>query len=167
MHILLDVDLGTPTVNGINLAQEFRLKFPNLIIILCSALGDAQTISASLAAGADDFISKNAESNAISFRLYQAIELAKLKRGVDLEETPLLEKSVSHRSIPCIVGMTMNQVRNRIPRLIDSAVSAIYVEGESGTGKEVVADILGIFSSAPGGFYTRKLCGDCSFFDGK
>lgn len=140
--ILLDIDLGNPTVNGILLAQELRLKFPKLIIILCSALGDVQTISASLAAGADDFISKNAESNAISFRLYQAIELAKMKRGVDIEEPPSLAKLVSNRSIPCIVGMTLKQVRNQIPRLINSAVSAIYVEGESGTGKEVVADIL-------------------------
>ncbi len=40
------------------------------------------------------------------------------------------------------VGSTMQSVWTRIPRIINSAISAVFIKGASGSGKEMVADLF-------------------------
>ena len=40
----------------------------------------------------------------------------------------------------------MRKICQRVPQIINSAISSVYIEGESGTGKEVVADLFGSFA---------------------
>jgi DNA-binding NtrC family response regulator len=50
--------------------------------------------------------------------------------------------SETGRPLPLFVGATLERFRKRVPLLLNSAISSIYVEGESGTGKEMIADLI-------------------------
>jgi DNA-binding NtrC family response regulator len=73
----------------------------------------------------------------LSLRVYNSYRLATMKRGVNFTAQPV------DKDIPRPVGATMERIARRIPLILDSAISAIFIGGESGTGKEVVADLIG------------------------
>lgn len=136
--VLLDLHLHGQA-EGIGISQATKAAFPNCIILFFSSSRDGQAIVAALNAGADDFISKRSDKSELAFRIFKAIELAKLKRGPPLSSSA----SVSlHRNKPKAVGRTIQGISNRIPLLLSSAVTSVYIEGESGTGKEEVANLI-------------------------
>lgn len=134
--VVLDIHTATKnpadTEQGFQIAKQTRKILPQCVIAMRSSLDDAASISEALKTGADDFISKAADKKELAARTLQAFLSGKLKRS------PASIAATSESA----VGETAHQIRNRIPRLLQSAIAAIHVYGESGTGKEVVADLI-------------------------
>lgn len=139
--VILDIHIDADEA-GIKLAEFTRTAAPRTVILMCSTADDIATIAACLQAGADDFISKQSDKGELSLRVYNSWKLAALKHGEEVTERP------SGRSGPKAIGATMNRIAKRVPLIIDSAITAVFIKGESGTGKEVVADQFG--SRLPG-----------------
>jgi DNA-binding NtrC family response regulator len=142
--VILDIHIedeggASGGVGGVALARETRRALPRTVILMCSTADDISTIAECLTAGADDFISKQTDKGELTLRVFNSYRLARLKAGDDPAATPIAPGK--DRLAP--VGATMEKVARRIPLIIDSAVSAVFIRGESGTGKEVVADRLG------------------------
>ena len=151
--VILDIHINDHGINGIDLARSTRQRLPHAVVLMCSTADDVRTIRSSLAAQADDFISKYSDKGELSLRVLNAYQLASLKHpGKNRQSTnkPLNDNEP--------VGNTIAGIRNRIPRLLHSAVSAIFIGGESGTGKEVVADLIGS-SLEPGTPFIKINCG--------
>lgn len=132
--ILLDIKIGEEKFAGLESIREIRLKHPGLVIVMRSFLDDAKTIEKCLKDGADDFISKHSDNAELSMRILQSYKLALLKKGVSLNSDNLKEEN--------FVGQTMEMISQRMKRIVDSAITSIYIQGESGTGKEVAAKTL-------------------------
>jgi DNA-binding response OmpR family regulator len=64
--VLLDIHLDNSDTDGVALTSETRKLHPHSIILLCSSANDAKTVTDCLQAGADDFISKTADSAELS-----------------------------------------------------------------------------------------------------
>jgi DNA-binding NtrC family response regulator len=135
--VILDIHLGNETLNGVQLATETRKAWPTSVILMCSTADDVGTIADCLSSGADDFISKLSDHGELSLRVFNSYRLARLKSGADITPT----QSHNPKEKPCI-GPTMGRIKARIPLILDSAISAVFIRGESGTGKEVVADLF-------------------------
>lgn len=148
--VLLDIHVGDDQPTGIELAIKTREISKNTVILICSTADDVRTIAGCLGAGVDDFISKNSDKGELSLRVYNGYRLAKLKQGGFPEGATRLKTKP--------VGATMNKIAQRVPLIIQSAISAVFVRGESGTGKEVVADLFGA-SLPPGTPYVKVNCG--------
>ena len=131
--VILDIHVNDPEFTGITLTRETRQSAPDTVILMCSSADDLRTIADCLNADADDFISKMSDKGELSLRVYNSYRLATMKRGVNFTAQPV------DKDIPRPVGATMERIARRIPLILDSAISAIFIGGESGTGKEVVA----------------------------
>lgn len=181
---ILDFHLGELVADSGTLVAQTRELSPNTVIFMCSAMDDVATISHCQGLGADDFISKRSRRDQLNLRLAECYELACLKRGIpqaiekntESEITSSQKNSASHdfsernATAPVLkgayqslngAGRTFENVRRRVPLLIQSAVSAVHIEGESGTGKEVVADLFASLlpSSTP---FVKVNCGAIS-----
>jgi DNA-binding response OmpR family regulator len=55
---LLVLDLSLPDDFGLDICREMKKEFPNLLVLIMTALGNSQDVVAGLDAGADDYLSK-------------------------------------------------------------------------------------------------------------
>jgi len=153
--VILDIHVGEAQDNGISLAAEMRRLSPRSVILICSTADDVATIADCLNSGADDFISKQSDKGELSLRVYNSYRLARLKQG---DSEPSNKSAMSQLGKPHPIGATMERVAQRVPLIIDSAITAVFIKGESGTGKEVVADLFGsaLTSATP---FVKVNCG--------
>jgi DNA-binding NtrC family response regulator len=134
---LFDIHLDAgESGEGATLVGEMRASFPGSAIVMRSNDDSPRTIARCLGGEADDFISKRTDNDELKLRLAKALELVRIKRP---SSTPSSGKDVASKTA---VGRTMAALSGRLPRIIDSAISAVHVTGETGTGKEVVADLF-------------------------
>lgn len=143
--ILLDIHIDETANGGIQLARQARKLCPDAAILMCSNADDGRTITKCLAAGADDFISKESDRGELNLRVWHSYQLACAKRGVSLSPSVASSSSdlaKAQDSPPAYAGKTLTGIIRRIPGILASAVSSIHVKGESGVGKELVAEML-------------------------
>lgn len=135
--VVLDINLDAALRGGVSLVEETRRNVPHAVILMCSAMDDVGTIAECLNLGADDFLSKRSDRNELILRVFNSFKLARLKRGSDSSSSTVKTKGALG-----YVGATMDRISQRVPHIINSAISAVHIQGESGTGKEVVADLF-------------------------
>lgn len=151
---VLDINLND-VPQGREMIRKVRTLMPECAVIMCSSFADYRTIADCLKQGADDFIAKDSDDGELSFRIINAFQLAQRKRGIERsDDNGLTQKVLVH-------GSSMRAVAQRVPLIINSAVTAVHVFGESGTGKEVVADLFekSLPKSTP---FVRVNCGSIS-----
>ena len=148
---VLDINLNDQP-RGREMIRKVRTLMPDCAVIMCSSFADYRTIADCLKQGADDFIAKDSDDGELSFRIINAHQLTRRRRGIDgSDDNGLAHKLQIH-------GSSMRAVAQRVPLIIHSAITAVHVYGESGTGKEVVADLFekSLPNSAP---FIRVNCG--------
>ncbi|KAB8039536.1 response regulator [Silvanigrella paludirubra] len=134
---ILDIYLSDDmNQTGISVVQELKNNHPNIIILMSSNLDDPDTILQSLRAGADEFISKKMEKNNVVEKIFQVRKSVMNKRGINISDKK--EEYIFNK----YSGETMKKISRRIPQIMNSAITSVYIEGESGTGKEVVAELF-------------------------
>ena len=149
--VILDIHIGEAAPTGIELADLCRATTPNAVILMCSTADDVATITECLSSEADDFISKQSDRGELSLRVFNSYRLAKLRRGDGTSSSTPASKGKP-------VGATLEHISRRVPLIIDSAISAVFIRGASGTGKEVVADLFG--AALPSGVpFVKVNCG--------
>lgn len=135
---LLDINIENNDQEGIQVARLMRQMFPESVIVMSSNMDDGETIVKAINAGADDFISKTCDDQEIALRIANSYQMATLKRGGSARSENGSKLNPENQ----VAGSTMRNIAARIPGLVTSAVSAVFVGGESGSGKEVVADLF-------------------------
>lgn len=139
--VVLDILDGTNEGIGHQLLYKARIAHPDCVVVMRSMLDDTKTIRESLALGADDFISKRTDSGELCLRIRNAFELCQVKRGQNRQHAMVDSRAMGLR----VVGPTMLGIAERIPRIVNSAISSVFIGGETGTGKEVVASLFQSF----------------------
>ena len=71
---LLVLDPALPGAGGLDFLAQLKLGYPNLSIVVLSATHDAETVNAALAAGAQGFIPKAADVNALQEALRRVLD---------------------------------------------------------------------------------------------
>lgn len=83
---LLIIDLNLPSISGIQICQEVRKKYPDLPVIILTALGAIEDKMEAFSAGADDYVVKP-----FDFRELLARVKVFLKRSSDKSEASMLQ----------------------------------------------------------------------------
>ncbi|MCL6582413.1 MAG: sigma-54 dependent transcriptional regulator [bacterium] len=135
--VLLDINL--PGMSGLETLRELKKIDSQLIVIIITGYGTADTAIDAMKCGCYDYVTK-------PFRLMEiknVIEAALIDRAYHKKNritTSLLPSQAG--SIP-IIGRSkkMQEVYRLIARVINTD-STVLIQGESGTGKDLVARIL-------------------------
>jgi DNA-binding NtrC family response regulator len=135
--VLLDIVM--PGVDGMQLLEELRSRFPQLPVVMLTATKTVKTAVGAMKAGAFDYITKPFDVDELRLILDKATERAELVREV--EE---LRSEVGRRyHIENIIGRSapMQDVFRTV-LTVAPLKTTVLITGESGTGKELIAKAI-------------------------
>ncbi|HRD72758.1 MAG TPA: sigma-54 dependent transcriptional regulator [Aquimonas sp.] len=135
--VVSDFQLGDG--DGLALLREVRARRPELSFVLVTAYGSIEHAVQAVQAGADDYLTKPFERQALLLVVQKA-----LRSGALREENRRLNQALGEREqLVDLIGRApaMQRLYRQIERLAVTDAT-VLVEGESGTGKELVARAL-------------------------
>ena len=144
-------DLMMPKLDGLQLLEEVRAAWPDLAVVLITAVGDERKAVQAMKAGALDYFKKPFDLDEVEAVVERAAEAASLRR-----ELARLRSRAEPEAV--FTSPAMLKVRELAERVADKDVT-VLITGETGTGKEVVADLVQSRSRRAGAAYVKLHCG--------
>jgi two-component system NtrC family response regulator len=132
-------DYKLPDGDGLQLLAQVRAQAPETGFVLATAYGSIEHAVAAVRAGADDYLTKPFERDA----LLLTIARTRKSRELSAENRRLNEKLGERERLVDLVGRapSMQQLYRRIEK-VAATEATVLIGGESGTGKELVARAL-------------------------
>jgi DNA-binding NtrC family response regulator len=133
------LDVMMPDRSGLLLLQDIRALYPNLPVVMISALTSLRPVVESMRVGAYDYVSKPFDVEEILHIVRRAMTNSVRDRRVETLESEV-EREFPVREI---VGNSPS-FRRALDDLCKAAASdaTVLIQGESGTGKELAARLL-------------------------
>ncbi len=142
--------------DGLSLLAQLRDSGINASFVMVTAYGSIAHAMEAIRAGADDYLSKPFERQALLLAVERTLRARNL-----LAENQRLSAEVSERNrLVDIVGKapSMQRLYRRIEKIAGTQVS-VLIGGESGTGKELAARAIHTLSSRSNGPFVAVNCG--------
>ncbi|MDD2709763.1 MAG: sigma-54 dependent transcriptional regulator [Verrucomicrobiae bacterium] len=136
---LILLDLVMPDKDGLAMLAEVKEQYPDIPVIMISALGAVRQVVQAIRAGAYDYIAKPFNVSELQLTVERALQSSSLQRRVEI-----LEREVSSEfPVDEIIGAapSFNKALADIRKAAESD-STVLITGESGTGKELAARLL-------------------------
>jgi len=133
------LDIKMPEKDGIEVLKYVRKQYPEIQVIMVSALHDLEIAVKAIKMGAFDYLTKPLDFDRLSTVLRNAFDLSNLKGEV----SELQGKLRQNELFTDIVGESekVNEVFELVSRVLETDINVMII-GESGTGKELVAKAL-------------------------
>ena len=154
--LILDVKL--PEMDGMQVLEIVKAKYPDLEIIVISGHGDIDTVIAALRSGAIDYLKKPFRLNDLMIAIERTTKFVRLRQNIKALKTDNslisaeLERSIEKNFIgesPAIRSILQDAIQ-----VAAFADTSVIINGESGTGKEIIARIIHYASPRK----ARKFC---------
>jgi two-component system response regulator HydG len=131
-------DLKMPKMDGIELLKKLREQDQNVPVIVCTAFGDVGTAVQAMRAGAEDYLTKPIDFDALTLAVERALERRELR--VEAENLRRQIRERDGEGLQGLVGASppMQKVY-RVARQVAGARATVLITGESGTGKGELA----------------------------
>ncbi len=136
--ILLDIML--PGIDGIEVLKRMGQLTKEVVVIVLTASEVVQTAVEAMKLGAYDYISKPFDIDGVAITIQNALESTRLKREVALIRMQQRERYGFGNIIGS--GPPMQEVYERISKIIEMDVKTVLILGETGTGKDLVAKTI-------------------------
>ncbi|MFP4160093.1 MAG: sigma-54-dependent transcriptional regulator [Desulfobacterales bacterium] len=149
------VDIKMPEMDGLELLELAKRKWPDLTVIVMTAYGSIDTAVDAMKQGAYDFITKPFDHETLVVRLEKALERSRLIS----ENRRLKSSSDSDRMFQGIAGRSeaMQRVFETV-RMVAPTEMTVLITGESGTGKDLTARALHDLSPRSDGPFVAVNC---------
>jgi len=132
-------DVRMPKLDGISLVKKAREQQSEAIFIIMTAFASIESAVEAMRAGAENFLVKPLDVNAVLVVLEKALEKRRLRR-----EAEQLRARVRERyRFPSIIGASpqLHAVFDVVKRTAPTKATVLIL-GESGTGKELIAQAI-------------------------
>jgi two-component system response regulator HydG len=131
-------DLDMPNMGGMELLKRLREIDPHLPVIVVTSLQDLGAAVQAMRAGAEDYLNKPVDFDALAVALERALEHREVRA-----EAENLRRQIQDRDDNGLQGLigaspVMQRVY-RVARQVASSRATVLITGESGTGKGEVA----------------------------
>ncbi len=136
--ILLDIML--PGIDGIGVLKRLGQLTKEVVVIVLTASDVVQTAVEAMKLSAYDYISKPFDMDGVAITIHNALERTRLRREVALIRMQQRERY----GFGNIIGSSppMQEVYERISKIIEMDVKTVLILGETGTGKDLVAKTI-------------------------
>lgn len=133
------LDIMLPDTTGLDLLEEFSLRYPDKIYIMMTAVANVQSAVTAVKAGAFDYLVKPAKLDEILLTISKAIEWQDIKHENNKLRSELRNVESSFGSLGESVGM-----KHLFPLIqrVSGTDASILLGGESGTGKSMIALLI-------------------------
>ncbi len=148
-------DLKMPKLDGLGLLRQAKERWPSISFIVMTAFGSIETAVAAIKEGAETYLTKPLDMEAVSALVGRAWEKAQLA-----EEAARLRQQIAERAnFRGILGdhPTMQRVLKQVAQVARSRAT-VLIGGESGTGKELIASAIHHNSKRKKGPFVRLNC---------
>jgi DNA-binding NtrC family response regulator len=134
--VLLDVQL--PDASGIDVLQQLKGYSESTPVIMISGAGTIDRVVESMKLGAQTFLQKPFDADALAIALEQVAKSIAIAR-----ELTAAQRHENLRDEHRFLGISAaSQTLNRLLEQVAPASSPVLLEGESGTGKGVLARLI-------------------------
>ncbi|MRG95330.1 sigma-54-dependent transcriptional regulator [Polyangium spumosum] len=131
-------DLKMPRMDGLELLQKLRAMYPSVPVIMVTAFGEVSTAVQAMRSGADDYLTKPVDFDALTLSIERAIERTNLKAEAEELRRQLRERE--GEGFEGLIGSSAAlQKVYRVAKQVAPARATVLITGESGTGKGELA----------------------------
>ncbi|HEX6504130.1 MAG TPA: sigma-54 dependent transcriptional regulator [Terriglobales bacterium] len=130
------VDLMMPETSGLTVMQELHRRNPDLPVVIMTGFGTIETAVEAIKGGAEDYVTKPFDREAVRKKVGRLMEVHRLRRRVAKLEADL-GSGDSFEDLIFVSG-AMQKIVERA-RTVAATDATILLVGETGTGKERLA----------------------------
>lgn len=130
---LLLLDLWMPGIDGLQVLELVKKRYPQLSAIVMSGHGNIETAVKAIKLGAYDFLEKPLSLEKTLIMVERALDQQRL-----VQENLDLRKRVERKYEMIGTSPVMQEIRDRIARVAPTN-GRVLISGENGTGKELIA----------------------------
>ncbi|MBN2654066.1 MAG: sigma-54-dependent Fis family transcriptional regulator [Nitrospirae bacterium] len=161
------LDLSMPYKSGKELLPDIKEVFPNIQVIVMTAVEELDTAISCMKNGALDYLVKPVEEPRLVSALKKAVDIFNLKIEVtSLKEQLLKDRITDEEAFADII--TQSKKMKSIFKYIEAIAltnQPVLISGETGAGKELIANAIHKVSCRNGKFVAVNIAGvDDAFF---
>lgn len=166
---LIVMDLSMPHISGAKLLSEINQCYPQIPVIIMTAMNEIETAVASMQAGAFDYLVKPVELARFESSIKRALEVRALRSEVSALKRHLLHGTLEHEGAFASMVTASKSMRAicQYAEVIAVTQQPVLITGETGVGKELIARAVHEVSGRPGEFVAVNVAGldDAMFSD--
>ncbi len=131
------VDLMMPGTDGLSLMSQLRERDPELVVVIMTGFGTIESAVESMRRGAEDYITKPFDREAVRKKIGRLMEVFELRERVARLEADLRGSTTAFESL-VYVSPQMHRIVEHA-RSAGATDASVLLVGETGTGKEMLA----------------------------
>ena len=155
------LDLMMPYLSGLELLQRINSEYPDIPVIVITAMNDVGTAVECLKTGAFDYLLKPVEPNNLVSSVKKALKVNFLQNEISSLKNYLLTDKLEHADIFKEIVTCSKKMRAifQYTEVISPSRQTILISGETGTGKELMAHAIHKLSDLKGEFVAVNVAG--------
>jgi two-component system, NtrC family, response regulator HydG len=158
---LIILDLMMPYLSGLELLQRINSDFPDIPVIVITAMNEVETAVECLKTGAFDYLMKPVEPNNLVSSVRKALKVNFLQHEISSLKNYLLTDRLEHADAFKEMVTCSRKMRAifQYTEAISPSRQTILISGETGTGKELMAHAIHELSGLKGEFVAVNVAG--------
>jgi len=137
---LILLDIFMPEMNGLELLEKIYAEYPEIPVIVITAVNEVQIALKAIKLGAYEFITKPPDTDRLLLTIRRALAKRLLESERDSLRKALVEQKPSRRIFSDII--TDSSLMHKVFELVEIFAptnETVFIAGETGTGKDLIA----------------------------
>ena len=137
---LLIVDLRIPDMNGLQIIQDCRARYPQAEVVMVTGYGSVETAVEAMKLGAFDYLTKPFDLEDLQRTINRAMQKNGGAAAANPSGTVKTEAAIQFTGSSNLIGQSpqMKEILSLVGKIADKD-SPVLLEGEFGSGKQMVA----------------------------